>query len=63
MVPVSPQIDLPFLPFVYDISMGVWRDDPQLRAEVDEVLEKKRAAIDAILARYGVPRAHRVRRR
>src|SRR5215213_900646 len=25
VVPVSPQIDLPFLPFVYDISMGVRR--------------------------------------
>jgi len=56
VVPVSPQIDLPFLPFVFDISMGVRRDDPALKARVDEVLQRRRAAIDAILDEYGVPR-------
>jgi mxaJ protein len=56
LVPVSPQIDVPFLPFVYDISMGVRRDDPGLKADVEGVLLRRRAAIDAILDRYGVPR-------
>jgi mxaJ protein len=56
LAPVSPQIDVPFLPFVYDISMGVRRDDPGLKAEVEGVLLRRRAAIDAILDRYGVPR-------
>lgn len=56
MTPVSPQIDVPFLPFVYDISMGVRRDNPALKAEVEGVLVRKRAEIDAILEEFGVPR-------
>jgi mxaJ protein len=56
IVPVSPQIDVPFLPFVYDISMGVRRDDPLLKAEVEQILTRKRAEVDAILTQYGVPR-------
>jgi mxaJ protein len=56
VVPVSPQIDMPFLPFVWDISMGVRRSDKRLQAELDEVLERERPAIDALLNRYGVPR-------
>ena len=56
LVPVSPQVDLPFLPFVFDISMGVRRDDDALRAELDAVLARRRAEVDALLARFGVPR-------
>jgi quinoprotein dehydrogenase-associated probable ABC transporter substrate-binding protein len=56
VVPVSPQIDVPFLPFVFDISMGVRRDDPGLKAEVEDVLQRRRAAVDSILESYGVPR-------
>ncbi|HEV2843836.1 MAG TPA: substrate-binding domain-containing protein [Thermoanaerobaculia bacterium] len=56
IVPVSPQVDLPFLPFVFDISMGVRREDTALRDELDAVLERRRPEIDAILDRYGVPR-------
>jgi ABC-type amino acid transport substrate-binding protein len=56
IVPVSPQVDLPFLPFVYDISMGVRRSEHVLKEELDGVLERKRAEIDAILDEYGVPR-------
>jgi mxaJ protein len=56
IVPVEPQVDLPFLPMVYDISMGVRRDDAVLRSEVDAVLRRRRAEIEAILDRYGVPR-------
>ena len=47
MTPVSPQIDVPFLPFVYDIAMGVRRDNPALKAEVEGVLIRKRAEIEA----------------
>jgi mxaJ protein len=61
MVPVSPQIDLPFLPFVYDISLAVRRNDPQLQAELDGILQKKRPEIEAILDRFGVPRVGRAR--
>ena len=54
--PVSPQIDLPFLPFVFDISMGVRRGDTAMKEKVEAILERRRAEVDAILARYGVPR-------
>lgn len=56
IVPVSPQIDMPFLPFVFDISMGVRRGDTKLQAELDQVLERRRPEIEALLDRYGVPR-------
>jgi mxaJ protein len=56
LTPVSPEIDLPFLPFVYDIALGVRREDAELRQELDAILERRRAEIDRILAEYGVPR-------
>jgi len=59
VVPVSPEIDLPFLPFVYDISMGVRRGDDAFREELDRVLARRRAEIEAILDEYGVPRVGR----
>ena len=57
IVPVSPQIDQPFLPFVFDISMGVRRGDQDFRDRVDQFLEQRRGEIDRILADYRVPRA------
>jgi mxaJ protein len=56
VVPVSPQIDVPFLPFVYDISMGVRRGDDEFREQLDEILARKRLEIEGILDEYGVPR-------
>jgi mxaJ protein len=56
LVPVEPQIDLPFLPFVFDMAMGVRREDTALREELDEVLQRRAADIDRILDEYGVPR-------
>jgi mxaJ protein len=56
VVPVSPQIDLPFLPFVYDISMGVRRGDNAFRDEIEGAMERRRAEIERILDEYGVPR-------
>jgi mxaJ protein len=61
--PVSPEIDLPFLPFVFDMSMAVDRGNDALLAELDQVIVSERAAIDALLAEYGVPRADRRPRR
>lgn len=54
--PVSPQIDLPFLPFVFDISMGVRRGNDALREQLNGIIERRRQEIDRILADYGVPR-------
>jgi mxaJ protein len=56
LTPVSPEIDLPFLPFVYDISMGVRRGDNALRDVLDRIIVRRSRDIDAILDRYGVPR-------
>jgi quinoprotein dehydrogenase-associated probable ABC transporter substrate-binding protein len=56
VVPVAPQIDMPFLPFVFDIAMGTRRGDAKLHAELDDILERRRPEIDALLDRYGVPR-------
>ena len=61
LIPVSPEIDLPFLPFVFDISMGVRRDDVLLQEQLDGILLKKGAEIDALLDQYGVPYAKRIR--
>jgi len=59
--PVSPQVDLPFLPMVYDIALGVRRADEPLRLALDEILVRRRADIDALLREYGVPRVDVVR--
>jgi len=56
VTPVTPQIDLPFLPFVFDMSMGVRRGDTVLRDELDDFLVRRQADVDAILASYAVPR-------
>jgi mxaJ protein len=56
VTPVSPQIDLPFLPFVFDISMGVRRGDTALRERLNTVIARRKGDIDRILEQYGVPR-------
>ena len=55
IVPVSPEMDSPALPFVFDISMGVRRDDTALQERLDAIIEDKRASIQAVLGDYGVP--------
>jgi mxaJ protein len=59
IVPVSPEIDLPFLPFVFDIAMGVRREDQHLRDELDGILIERAPQIDALLDEFGVPRPDR----
>jgi mxaJ protein len=54
--PVSPQIDLPFLPFVFDISMGVRRENSGLRDQLNQIITRRRKEIDAILEEFKVPR-------
>lgn len=56
LVPVAPQIDLPFLPFVYDVSMGVRRGDDAFKERLEKILEQRRDDIEKILDEYGVPR-------
>jgi mxaJ protein len=56
ITPVTPQIDLPFLPMTFDIAMGVRHDDSLFAAQLDSVIDRRRGSIDSLLARYGVPR-------
>jgi mxaJ protein len=56
VTPVSPEIDLPYLPFVFDISMGVRRGDDAFREELEQILVRRRAEIESLLDEYGVPR-------
>jgi mxaJ protein len=55
ITPVSPQIDLPFLPFVFDIGMGVRRGDTERRDALNRFIEAHQTEIQRLLARYGVP--------
>ena len=55
IVPVSPEVDLPFLPLVFDLAMGVRRGDDQLRTALDDVIVRRRVEIDALLERFHVP--------
>jgi mxaJ protein len=56
ITPVTPRIDGPQLPMIYDISMGVRRDDDALRGDVNSALARHKVEVDAVLAAYGVPR-------
>ena len=55
VTPFTPEIDLPFLPFVFDISMAVRREDTALKEKLDRIIEKRRVEIAKILRGYGVP--------
>jgi len=54
--PVTPQMDLPYLPFVYDISVGVRRGEDELKAKIDDILARRRDDVNRILDIYHVPR-------
>jgi len=55
ITPVQPQSDGPALPMVFDISMGVRREDLSLKREVEAALQRRRADIRTVLEDYGVP--------
>ena len=55
MVPVSPQVDRPFLPFTFSISIGVRPTDKDLLKSINSALEHRRNEIRKILMSYGVP--------
>lgn len=46
----------PQLPMSYDISVGVRRGNIVLRDTIDEILERERPRVDALLRAYHVPR-------
>ena len=55
IAPVSPDAESRFVRFVFDIAMGVRRDDERLAAAVDGVIARRRAQIRRVLLAYGVP--------
>ncbi len=55
ITPVQPEIDLPFLPFVFDIAMGVRRDDEALRDELDDILERRTADVERLVRDFHIP--------
>ena len=54
--PVQPWLDGPLAPMVFDISMGVRREDRALRRELEAAIDRSRARVEAILDEYHVPR-------
>lgn len=56
IVPVAPARDGPY-PFVFDVGVGVRKGDRALREKLDRALAKRKKDVDALLDRYGVPRA------
>jgi mxaJ protein len=56
VIPVSPQIELPHLPFVFDISIGVRHGDNAFKDRLDDILNRRKSEINSILDEYGVPR-------
>jgi len=53
--PVTPWLDGPQWPMQFDISMGVRREDAELREALDQVLERRASQISGLLAAYKVP--------
>jgi mxaJ protein len=54
--PVTPAVDAGVWPMAYDISMGISRSEPRLRARIDEILSTDKSVIEKILDAYHVPR-------
>ncbi|HZS59272.1 MAG TPA: substrate-binding domain-containing protein [Gemmatimonadaceae bacterium] len=55
VTPVTTADALPGIPFVYDIAVGVNKDSTALRQRLDRALVARKADIQRILKRYGVP--------
>jgi mxaJ protein len=56
VTPAEPVLDVPMR---FSISMAVRRDHHDLRERLNELLERRRADIDAVLERFHVPRVDR----
>jgi mxaJ protein len=57
ITPMTDTGDFAPLRFAFDISMAVRKGDDALRRELDDIIERKRDAIAALLASYGAPLA------
>jgi mxaJ protein len=59
LTPVVQPADLRFLPFAFDIAMGVRKKDKALRSELDTWIGAHGQEIDRLLAEFHIPRADR----
>lgn len=55
VTPVTPETDPPALTFCFSVSMGVSRDNSELRDEIDAALVSRKREIDEILDDFGIP--------
>ena len=55
VVPVSPAIDPPGVPFVFEMAMGVRRGQEAFKLELEGILDRRQADIQKILEEYGIP--------
>jgi mxaJ protein len=55
LVALPDSVDRTGYPFAYDIGVGVRRSDKALKARIEDVLDRKREEIAAILQEYNVP--------
>ena len=53
--PVTPWLDHARWPMIYDISMGVRKDDPELKSKIEKLLAVNAATIRSTLREYNVP--------
>jgi mxaJ protein len=57
--PVTPAMDPPFLPFEFDISMAVRKDDEPLARSLDAFIVRNQAEIEKVLDQFHVPHLRR----
>lgn len=55
VTPVRPVLDAGIWPMQFNISMGLRRNEPVLRQQIEDELRRRRSDIAAILADYHVP--------
>lgn len=55
LTPVTPQVDVPFTPFAFDIAAAARRGDTATLAMLQRELDRRRPEIRALLAEYDVP--------
>ena len=53
--PITPTLDGGHWPMTFGIGMGLRKDAPELKNEIEAVMEREKPAIDATLRKYGVP--------
>jgi quinoprotein dehydrogenase-associated probable ABC transporter substrate-binding protein len=56
VVPVSPQLDESYLPFTFDISIGVRPGEQEFRDQLERIIERRRPEVEQLLDQFHIPR-------